>query len=331
MHLKILSIIPARSGSKSIPDKNIYSYMGKPLMAYSILDSLHSGLINRTMVSTDSEYYARIAESFGAEIPFIRPKEISEDLSTDFDVFEHALDYLSSAENYIPDIVVHLRPTYPKRNIQDINAMINLLISNSDWDSVRSVSETMETPFKMWQIENDKLTPVIKQSQIIEAYNQPRQILPKVYSQNACIDVTRGKTIMKKKSMTGNVIGAYVMKDNWDIDYFSDFNKMAPDVMNERNKVFCFDIDGVIAKLSPNNNYHLAEPNTPIIDKVNKLFDNNNTIILFTARGTKTGIDWSTVTAEQLKTWGVKYHELKFGKPAADYYVDDRLINMNEL
>jgi hypothetical protein len=136
---------------------------------------------------------------------------------------------------------------------------------------------------------------------------------------------------MKKKSMTGNVIGAYVMKDNWDIDYFSDFNKMAPDVMNERNKVFCFDIDGVIAKLSPNNNYHLAEPNTPIIDKVNKLFDNNNTIILFTARGTKTGIDWSTVTAEQLKTWGVKYHELKFGKPAADYYVDDRLINMNEL
>jgi hypothetical protein len=61
------------------------------------------------------------------------------------------------------------------------------------------------------------------------------------------------------------------------------------------------------------------------------LFDNNNTIILFTARGTKTGIDWSEVTAKQLKTWGVKYHELKFGKPAADYYVDDRLINMNEL
>jgi hypothetical protein len=61
------------------------------------------------------------------------------------------------------------------------------------------------------------------------------------------------------------------------------------------------------------------------------LFDNNNTIILFTARGTKTGIDWSEVTTKQLKTWGVKYHELKFGKPAADYYVDDRLINMNEL
>jgi hypothetical protein len=183
----------------------------------------------------------------------------------------------------------------------------------------------------MWKMDNGVLIPVIEQSQIIEAYNQPRQILPKVYSQNACIDVTRANTIKEKKSMTGNVIGAYVMKENWDIDYFSDFTKIDQEIINEKNKVFCFDIDGVIAKLSPNNNYNLAEPNTPIIDKVNKLFDNNNTIILFTARGTKTGIDWSEVTAKQLKTWGVKYHELKFGKPAADYYVDDRLINMNEL
>jgi hypothetical protein len=145
------------------------------------------------------------------------------------------------------------------------------------------------------------------------------------------IFITRANTIKEKKSMTGNVIGAYVMKENWDIDYFSDFTKIDQEIINEKNKVFCFDIDGVIAKLSPNNNYNLAEPNTPIIDKVNKLFDNNNTIILFTARGTKTGIDWSEVTTKQLKTWGVKYHELKFGKPAADYYVDDRLINMNEL
>ena len=329
--MKILSIIPARSGSKSIPDKNIYSYLGKPLMAYSILDSLNSNLINRTIVSTDSSYYAQIAESFGAEIPFIRPTEISEDFSTDLEVFEHALDYLSTKENYIPDIVVHLRPTYPKRNVQDLDAMINLLIENSNWDSIRSVSEANETPYKMWKIDNGVLIPVIEQFQIIEAYNQPRQILPKVYSQNACIDVTRANTIKEKKSMTGNVIGAYVMKENWDIDYFSDFTKIDQEIINEKNKVFCFDIDGVIAKLSPNNNYNLAEPNTPIIDKVNKLFDNNNTIILFTARGTKTGIDWSEVTTKQLKTWGLKYHELKFGKPAADYYVDDRLINMNEL
>jgi CMP-N-acetylneuraminic acid synthetase len=228
--LKILSIIPARSGSKSIPDKNIYSYLGKPLMAYSILDSLNSSLINRTIVSTDSNYYAQIAESFGAEIPFIRPKEISEDFSTDLEVFEHALDYLKTKENYIPDIVVHLRPTYPKRNVQDLDAMINLLIENSNWDSIRSVSEANETPYKMWKMDNGVLIPVIEQSQIIEAYNQPRQILPKVYSQNACIDVTRANTIKEKKSMTGNVIGAYVMKENWDIDYFSDFTKIDQEI-----------------------------------------------------------------------------------------------------
>jgi CMP-N,N'-diacetyllegionaminic acid synthase len=97
------------------------------------------------------------------------------------------------------------------------------------------------------------------------------------------------------------------------------------------NKIFCFDIDGVIAKLSPNNDYKLAEPNQHVIDKVNKLFDSCNTIILFTARGSKTGINWEEVTAQQMKLWGVKYHELKFGKPAADYYIDDRLLSINNL
>lgn len=330
--MNILAIIPARSGSKSIPDKNIISINGKPLIAYTIEQALNSKLITRTIVSTDSDYYAQLANSFGAEIPFMRPAEISGDFSTDLEVFDHALRFLKSTEDYEADVVVHLRPTTPIRNVEDIDAMIQLLINNKNWDSIRSVAPAPETPFKMWFEENGVLIPVVTDQYIDEAYNQPRQKLPKVYLQNASIDVTRSTTILDKKSMTGDLIGAYIMKENYDIDHYSDLEKLkstSKEVFS--GKTFCIDIDGVVANLSPNNDYNLSTPNISVIEKINRLYDTKNYIILFTARGSKTGIDWSEVTATQMKKWGVKYHELRFGKPAADYYIDDRLISINQL
>jgi len=98
-----------------------------------------------------------------------------------------------------------------------------------------------------------------------------------------------------------------------------------------RNKVFCFDIDGVIASITPNAEYSIAMPIKENIKIINKLFDNKNKIILFTARGSKTGIDWQETTENQMKEWGVKYNELKFGKPSADYYVDDKMLSLNDL
>lgn len=308
------------------------SVNGKPLMAYTIEQALSSKLITRTIVSTDSDYYAQIAKSFGAEIPFIRPAEISGDYATDLEVFEHALQFLKKTEDYEADIVVHLRPTTPIRKVEDIDAMIQLLINNKNWDSIRSVAPAPETPFKMWFEENGVLIPVVTSQYIDEAYNQPRQKLPKVYLQNASIDVTRGTTILDKKSMTGDVIGAYIMKENYDIDHYSDLEKLKSASKEEfSGKTFCFDIDGVVANLSPNNDYNLSTPNTPVIEKINRLYHANNYIVLFTARGSKTGIDWSEITAAQMQKWGVKYHELRFGKPAADYYIDDRLISINQL
>lgn len=308
------------------------SVNGKPLMAYTIEQALSSKLITRTIVSTDSDYYAQIAKSFGAEIPFIRPAEISGDFATDLEVFEHALQFLKKTEDYEADIVVHLRPTTPIRKVEDIDAMIQLLINNKNWDSIRSVAPAPETPFKMWFEENGVLIPVVTSQYIDEAYNQPRQKLPKVYLQNASIDVTRGTTILNKKSMTGDVIGAYIMKENYDIDHYSDLEKLKSASKEEfSGKTFCFDIDGVVANLSPNNDYNLSTPNTPVIEKINRLYHANNYIVLFTARGSKTGIDWSEITAAQMQKWGVKYHELRFGKPAADYYIDDRLISINQL
>ncbi|MFI5351161.1 MAG: hypothetical protein ACHQ2Z_16575 [Elusimicrobiota bacterium] len=96
----------------------------------------------------------------------------------------------------------------------------------------------------------------------------------------------------------------------------------------KNNKTFCFDIDGVIATITPVSRYDEAKPIRSTVALINRLHARGHRIVLFTARGSMTGIDWSKVTRRQMKAWGVKHHELRFGKPAADYYVDDRMITV---
>lgn len=233
--MEILAIIPARSGSKSVPDKNIRIVGGKPMLVHSIEHALSSKLVTRVILSTDSEKYAQIGRDAGAQVPFLRPAEYATDTATDLEVFEHALTWLKEHENYVPDIVVQLRPTYPIRNPRDIDAMINMLVECPEADSVRSIAPASEIPYKMWVFEEDfliktggghpegsepvsglRISPVT--TSIKESYNMPRQALPTAYYQNACIDVMRSTTVTDKHSMTGDVILGYVMKDNYDID-----------------------------------------------------------------------------------------------------------------
>ena len=329
--MNILAIIPARSGSKSVPHKNIRLINGKPMLAYSIEHASCSKYINRIMLSTDSKEYANIGEKYGAEVPFLRPMEFAMDTSLDIDVFYHCLNFLKEKENYEADIVVQLRPTYPIRNIEDIDKMIEILIKNETIDSVRSIAPAKEIPYKMWHRDGAGLiTPIMKD--IKECYNMPRQQLPKVYYQNACIDVVRGNIILEQHSMSGERIYGYEMKKNYDIDTEEEL-KAAEEYMKitSGGKKFVFDIDGVIAKLEQDNNYALAEPNQPMIEMINKLYQLGNHIILLTARGYVTGINWREVTEQQLNKWELNYHELHFGKPNGDYYVDDKMIPMSKL
>jgi CMP-N,N'-diacetyllegionaminic acid synthase len=335
--LKILAIIPARQGSKSILDKNIKSLAGKPLMGYSIEQALASKHINRTIVSTDSPYYKQVAEAFGAEVPYLRPSEISGDLTTDLAVFQHLLNWLAINETYRPDIVVQLRPTSPFRKVADIDAMIEQLIQNPDLDSVRSVSAVPHTPYKMWLMQDDgSLKPLLTLNGMAEPYNQPRQALPEVYLQNANIDVMRHDTLTIQNSMTGQNIGGYLMAEFNDIDFQADWEQAERLIVqsqhetNSKLKTFVVDIDGVVAQLSPDNDYNLSEPNQTVIDAVNRLFEAGHHITLFTARGSMTGIDWTAVTTDQMQRWGVKHHELRLGKPAANFYVDDRNLSVHE-
>ncbi|MCI0724194.1 MAG: hypothetical protein L0338_35320, partial [Acidobacteria bacterium] len=339
---EVLALIPARSGSKSIPDKNVRIIGGKPLIAHSIGHALAARSVGRTIVSTDSESYAELARKFGAETPFLRPAAISEDRATDLQVFEHALEWLRKDQKYQPDVCVHLRPTHPVRDPADIDRMVELLVNNPELDAVRSIVPAPETPFKMWFRGGDGLLTPVVQTGIDEPYNKPRQCLPQTYLQNASIDVVRTTVITERHSMTGQKIFGYLMNYCCDIDNEDQFaraqallgsqaiqNSGTPDP--RCNKTFVFDIDGIVATAVPTLQYDKAGPNPEVIRVINFLYQQGHRIILFTARGSLTGQDWATLTRQQMAAWGVQYHELRFGKPAADYYLDDKLLSITDL
>lgn len=235
MSVEILAIIPARSGSKSVIDKNIREIDGVPMLAYSIKHALASKYITRVIVSTDSEKYADIARKYGAEIPFLRPEEYATDDALDIDVFYHALTFLKDKEGYVPELVVQLRPTYPIRDIADIDAMVERMLEDKELDSMRCIAPATEIPHKMWFINDDgTLRPVI--SEPFECYNMPRQRLEKSYYQNACIDVIRTSVILEQKSMSGKKIGGYIMDENYDIDTEEDFFKARERLLKNKEK-----------------------------------------------------------------------------------------------
>jgi len=217
--VKILCIIPARSGSKGIKNKNIKLYNGKPLLQWSIEQALNSKYKMKIIVSTDSEEYKNIAIKSGAEAPFLRPKEISDDLSTDYECFKHCIEWLQNNENYVPDIILHLRPTSPTRKVDDIDNALKIFIEQRHlYDSLRSVIEADKSPYKMYNVIDNELSPLFKNIRNIkEPFNQCRQILPKTYLHNGYIDIFNCE-ILKNNTVSGEKIYPYIMNNNENID-----------------------------------------------------------------------------------------------------------------
>jgi len=214
---EILAIIPARSGSKSIPGKNIKLLGEHPLIAYSIAAGLQSEHVSRVIVSTDDREIADTANSYGAETPFMRPDELAEDHVTDLPVFIHTLEWLKKNEDYVPDIVVQLRPTSPFRPKQCVDEAIETLLSDSYADSVRGITCSGQNPFKMWQLNGSYMKPLM-QSEFEEPYNMPRQELPSTYWQTGHIEVIRSATLLEQNSMTGKSILPYIIEPGYAID-----------------------------------------------------------------------------------------------------------------
>lgn len=217
--LKIMCLILARGGSKRIPKKNIKELAGKPLIAYTIECAKGSKYINRIVVSTNDEEIAKVSRGFDAETPFVRPATISQDDSTELDAFKHALKWLKDNEGYEPDLIVKLFPTSPFRTAKSVDKAIKLLLDNPLADSVRSMRLCSEHPYKMWTIKNNRLKSLISTKQKPkEAHTLSYQVLPKIYIQNASIDVTRPENIWGKDSITGTEIIPFIMDEIESID-----------------------------------------------------------------------------------------------------------------
>jgi CMP-N,N'-diacetyllegionaminic acid synthase len=226
---EVLGIIPARGGSKSVPRKNIKNLCGKPLIAWTIEETMKSRFLTRTIVSTDDEEIAQVARDYGADVPFLRPHNIAQDHSIDLEFFKHALNWLKNNEGYEPEIVLRLPPTSPLRTADHIDDGINVLIKNPEADSARSIMLVDKHPYRMWKLSHGQklIDPFLPEgiTGMKDAPNQPRQSYPPVYVQTGALEVIRTRTIYDLNSTAGKKIAHTFMnpEDSINIDTEADF------------------------------------------------------------------------------------------------------------
>ena len=220
----VVAVIPARSGSKGVIDKNIKLLGGHPLIAYSIAAAQLASGIKRVIVSTDSEEYASIACEYGAEVPFLRPVEISGDTSADYDFVRHLLDWMLCNEGNMPKYLVHLRPTTPLREENYIDAAINLIKKTDSATALRSVHEMSESAYKAFEIEGDYLKSIGSNSFTLDAFNNPRQRFKKTYQANGYVDVIKTEYVIENKKLHGDHVIAFVTPRVVEVDTVDDFD-----------------------------------------------------------------------------------------------------------
>ena len=219
----IVAVIPARSGSKGVPDKNIKLLAGHPLIAYSIAAGQLSAKIDRIIVSTDSEEYADIARDYGAEVPFLRPDEISGDTSTDYDFIRHLLDWMLINEGNLPKYLVHLRPTTPLREGHYINKAIDCIKNIDSATALRSAHKMPESAYKTFEIEGGFLKSVGSNSFALDAFNDPRQKFRETYQANGYVDVIRTSYVVENRKLHGDHVIAFITPHVVEIDTLEDF------------------------------------------------------------------------------------------------------------
>lgn len=209
---KVVALIPARGGSKSIPKKNIASLGGKPLIAWTIELALKSTEIDRVIVSTDCHEIAEIAEEYGAEI-HVRPAEFAQDNSLPIDTVRHLLEELKKSD-YDTDYLIFLEPTAPLRSMKDISDSINLIIEK-DFDSVATYTEATLNPHRAWKI-NDDCPEIFIEGAVPWL---PRQKLPKAYQLNGAVYIVKTSEISHDSiSMVIGKTGAVIMPKERSVD-----------------------------------------------------------------------------------------------------------------
>ena len=224
--MKILGIIPARIGSKGIPKKNIKIINGKPLIYYSISEGLKSKMISDLIVSTDSEYIKNISEKFGAECPFLRPPELSNDTALAIPTIQHALFFMEKFKNIRYDYIIMLQPTSPLRTVNDIDTALKKLISSKADGIISVVDVENNHPMKMKKfLGNDGKSGKMIDFKKPPVENCPRQKLPPVFIVNGAIYATRRDVLVNLNSFQGEQCEGFIMspEKSINIDTIYDF------------------------------------------------------------------------------------------------------------
>ena len=217
----IIAIIPARSGSKGLPGKNLKLLNGIPLVSWSINHALASSHVDHVLVSTDSPEIASISLAGGAEVPFIRPKHLATDEALTFDVIKHALQHYSSQGLFF-DYVVLMEPTSPLRKSDDIDQMIRMLDLNAhEYDSIVSIGQVHENPYICKTVQNGSVIDFIQSPMA----NRRRQDYDPIYFPYGVGYIAKTNELLEQRTFYTNRCMGYIIDrcQNYEIDDHCDF------------------------------------------------------------------------------------------------------------
>ena len=217
--IKAVALIPARSGSKRVPHKNIRRLNGHPLIAYTIAAARNSGVFDAVVVSTDSEDYAAVARHYGAEVPFLRDAAIAGSTSPDIEWVLHALDALKAEGRHFAVFSI-LRPTSPFRKPQTIQRAWSDFKHADGIDSLRAVEPVEQHPGKMWVVRGERMTPLmpLNPEDAPPWHSQQKASLPKDYVQNASLEIAWTEMARRTGSIAGTVLAPFLTEDDEGVD-----------------------------------------------------------------------------------------------------------------
>jgi CMP-N,N'-diacetyllegionaminic acid synthase len=219
-----IALIPARSGSERVPDKNVRPLAGHPLLAYAIATAHQAGVFQRVVCSTDSGKIAEVAQRYGADVPFLRPSEFATSTSPDIEWLTYTLKELG--EHY--DLFGIVRATNPFRGPDAFLRGMRQLLATPEADSIRAVELVKQHPGKMWLVEGKTMRPLLDQAHLEVAWHAGQYpALPEIYVQNSALEIAWTRVVSQTGTREGKVVAPFVTRghEGFNVDDEDDWNR----------------------------------------------------------------------------------------------------------
>jgi CMP-N,N'-diacetyllegionaminic acid synthase len=219
-----VALIPARSGSERVPDKNVRPLAGHPLLAYAVATARLAGVFQRVVCSTDSGKIAEVAQRYGADVPFLRPAEFASSTSPDIEWLTFTLEELG--EHY--DLFAIVRATNPFRGPDAFLRGMRQLLATPEADSIRAVELVKQHPGKMWVVEGKTMRPLLDQSHLDVAWHAGQYpALPEIYVQNSALEIAWTRVVSQTGTREGRVVAPFFTRghEGFNVDDEQDWNR----------------------------------------------------------------------------------------------------------